>query len=309
MKPPRLLPLPTSLLPLLLILLLRTPAPAAGDLLVEMMQAERFLINGYIVASFEIKLDDETCREFLTPGVVIRESTSIDPNDYFAITLTPDKAKAVMKVTRAPDPDAVEYFRDMAAQVSIGSSQPDRCDASVGGVKMQITDSNDNKPVFDSAAQILKVAENLNSLVDDLYVKADDADYDKTTNGKVTFRLAGVTPPEYKDIISLDETTGQLTIDPSLSSTKLFDRETHPQINLQIEASDNPTENVADPIYGKHVVTETIVLKVMDANDNAPKDCRLSTSTCKVREDQAVQGILKDCLVVCEDADETPVFK
>ena len=117
MKRRRQLPLPTPLLLLLslLLLLIHTPAPTAGDLLVEKMLAERFLTKGFIFASWEVKLDDETCREFLTPGVVIRESTSIDPNDYFAITLTPSKAKAVMKVTRAPDPDAVEYFRDMAA--------------------------------------------------------------------------------------------------------------------------------------------------------------------------------------------------
>ena len=141
-----------------------------------------------------------------------------------------------------------------------------------------------------------------------LMIKASDEDFDKKTDGRVTFRLADVKPDTYRDVISLDADSGQLTIDPARSSTKLFDREADPQINLVVEASDNPTEDVGDAYYGRHTIQETIVLQVADVNDNPPKDCRLK-SACKVKEDHTFQAYLQDCEIVCEDADQVSVFK
>ena len=61
-----------------------------------------------------------------------------------------------MKVTKTPNPDTIEYFRDFEAQVRIDFSEPD-CEPSIGGIKMRILDSNDNKPVFDESTKILSV--------------------------------------------------------------------------------------------------------------------------------------------------------
>ena len=53
-----------------------------------------------------------------------------------------------MKVTKTPNPDTIEYFRDFEAQVRIDFSD---------GIKMHILDSNDNNPVFDESTKILSV--------------------------------------------------------------------------------------------------------------------------------------------------------
>ena len=271
-----------------------------------MEQEEKFVTVGYNAASFAIDLAKEDCRKTMKMGVIVQSSPSVNPNDYFSVVINSEKTKASMKVTKTPDPDAIVNFRNFEAQVRIDFSSQE-CEPLIGGFKMQIVDSNDNAPVFDAATKVLSVDENLDRKVQ-LLIKASDEDYDKKSNGRVTFRLADVKPATYRDVISLDPNSGQLTIDPAKSANLLFDRETDPQVNLFVEASDNPTEGENDAVYGKHVESEVITLKINDVNDNPPKDCRLK-SACKVKEDHPVKEILQDCLVVCEDADEIPVFK
>ena len=316
MKPPITTPfhspisLPSNPSLLLLSLLLALISTTSSNLVVEMEDEERFVQVGSNVATFEIKLDDESCRQFVKSAVILRESTAVDPHDYFQVQITPDKRRARMRVIKMPDPDAIDYFRKFVAQVRIdfdtASSPSKTCEPSIGGIKMTILDSNDNSPVFDETTKTLRVDENLDHPLQ-LAVKAVDADYDKSSNGKVTFALADVTPKEYESVVSLDN-LGQITIDPSKSATKLFDREKDSKIILKIEASDNPKRDLTDQTFGKHTVSENIVLEIVDQNDNPPVDCRLK-SPCEVQEDHPVKGTLKDCLVVCEDADAKPVFK
>ena len=97
---------------------------------------------------------------------------------------------------------------------------------------------------------------------------------------------------------------------PATATGDLLYVETHPIINLTTEAADTPVADAdaadaVDAAYGVNVA-ETIALTVGRAKDNPPKDCRLSSSICKVGEDQIV---LEGCLVICKVANETPVFK
>ena len=293
----------------LLLVLFVFISSSSSNLIVRMENYEKFVQVGSVVVSFDIKLDVEACRKFIKSAVILRDSTAVDPHDYFAVKISGDKKTARMTVIKTPDPDAIDYFRKFVAQVRIDfdtSNSDQKCEPSIGGIQMTILDSNDNSPVFDESTKILRVDENLAQSLQ-LAVKANDADYDKTSNGRVTFALADVTPKKYEGVVTMDS-LGRVTIDPAKSAERLFDRETDPKVFLRIEANDNPTEDVTDATYGKHVVTENIVLEIVDANDNPPTDCRLK-SACEVKEDHPVKGTLSDCLVVCEDADATPVFK
>ena len=93
---------------------------------------------GYRTASFNIDLEKEECRNTMKTGVIVQSLPSVNPNDYFTIVITPNKQRATMKVTKTPNPDTIEYFRDFEAQVRIDFSDPD-CEPSIGGTQRFIS--------------------------------------------------------------------------------------------------------------------------------------------------------------------------
>ncbi|MEE3021765.1 MAG: cadherin repeat domain-containing protein, partial [SAR324 cluster bacterium] len=263
----------------------------------------------YFVATFQIELEKETCRDSIqdieivqTPGLPVKL------DDYFDARVINNNAKARVTVRKSPDPDTIEYFRAFTLnfRIKFDAAAAAKGCSSDGGLKITIFDSNDNAPVFEESTKTLKAEENLERALQ-LSVKATDLDFEKDNNGRVSFRLLDVTPKDYEPVVVLNS-NGQLTIDPAKTSTRLFDRETHPKIVLNVEAMDHPEDFIDDPKIGQHKVTENIVLQVVDVNDNPPKDCRLK-APCEVNEDHPVKGTLEGCLVVCEDADVVPVFK
>ncbi|XP_058704858.1 protocadherin alpha-3-like [Poecile atricapillus] len=123
-------------------------------------------------------------------------------------------------------------------------------------VELEVTDINDNAPVFPAARKNLSLSENSPPGFRFPLEGASDADIG--ANAQLTYTLS---PSEH---FSLDlQKSNARNIEPELVLTKSLDRETIPVHRLVLTASDG----------GRPSLTGTMELEilVLDANDNAPQ--------------------------------------
>ncbi|CAL4064237.1 unnamed protein product, partial [Meganyctiphanes norvegica] len=116
-------------------------------------------------------------------------------------------------------------------------------------VEIDVTDVNDNAPVFSQNTYSANVPEN--SPKNLLLLKVHASDNDKGMNRKVKYSLEG------KNIFLIDEDTGIVSVTESL------DRETRAMYNLTVQATDHGSPPLAS-------YTNILVL-VSDVNDNPPE--------------------------------------
>ncbi|XP_054144252.1 protocadherin alpha-8-like [Melozone crissalis] len=123
-------------------------------------------------------------------------------------------------------------------------------------VQLEVTDINDNAPVFPAARKNLSMAES--SVPGSRFPLQGASDADIGPNAQLTYALS---PSEY---FSLDlQKSNERNIEPELVLTKSLDRETIPVHHLVLTASDGGRPSLTG--------TMELVISVLDANDNAPQ--------------------------------------
>ncbi|XP_070374196.1 protocadherin alpha-10 isoform X4 [Equus asinus] len=153
-------------------------------------------------------------------------------------------------------------------------------------VEVEVKDINDNPPVFSVSEQKLSIPES--RLLDSRFPLEGASDADVGENAMLTYRLS---PNEFfiLDIINKKD-KGKY---PVLVLRKLLDREENTQLQLLLTATDGGKPELIGSV--------TLLILVLDANDNAPVFDR-SVYEVKMYENSANQT-----LVIClnaSDADE-----
>ncbi|XP_062507613.1 protocadherin Fat 3-like [Corticium candelabrum] len=138
-------------------------------------------------------------------------------------------------------------------------------------VEIRVQDVNDQAPVFTRTEYSVNISEDVMSGTFVVRVEAVDADIG--SNAVITYRFA-TSPP---DSFTIDITKGSIT------TLRRLDREQQDVFNLTIEAVDNGQPAMTG--------TATVVISVMDVNDNAPQ-LVVFPSKLYVREDEHVGSIL-----------------
>ncbi|XP_060035588.1 protocadherin alpha-10 isoform X3 [Erinaceus europaeus] len=122
-------------------------------------------------------------------------------------------------------------------------------------VEVEVRDINDNTPVFSVSEQMLSVPES--RLLDSRFPLEGASDSDVGENAMLTYRLG------QNDYFSLDiinkKDKGKF---PVLVLRKSLDREENPQLQLLLTATDGGKPELTGSI--------TLLIVVLDANDNAP---------------------------------------
>ncbi|XP_059681598.1 protocadherin alpha-2-like [Gavia stellata] len=123
-------------------------------------------------------------------------------------------------------------------------------------VELEVTDINDNAPLFPAARKNLSIAES--SLPGSRFPLEGASDADIGANAQLSYTLS---PSEHftLDVKSSDENRKSLF----LVLTKSLDRETMPVHRLVLTASDGGRPSLSG--------TVELVISVLDANDNAPQ--------------------------------------
>ncbi|XP_064527550.1 protocadherin alpha-2-like [Pseudopipra pipra] len=154
-------------------------------------------------------------------------------------------------------------------------------------VELEVTDINDNAPIFPAARKNISIPE-LNTLPGSRFPLEGASDADIGANAQLSYRLS---PSEH---FSLDlQKSNERNIEPELVLTKPLDRETMPVHQLLLTASDGGRPSLTG--------TMELVISVLDANDNAPQ-CNQSVYKVQLPESTAVGTLV--ARVNATDADE-----
>ncbi|CAM9462332.1 unnamed protein product, partial [Bubo scandiacus] len=143
-------------------------------------------------------------------------------------------------------------------------------------VELEVTDINDNAPLFPAARRNLSIAE-FTTLPGSRFPLEGASDADIGANAQLSYTLS---PSEH---FSLDlQKSNDRNIIPDLVLTKALDRETVPVHRLVVTASDGGRPSLTG--------TMELVVSVLDANDNAPQ---FNQSVYKVQlPESAAEGTL-----------------
>ena len=156
-------------------------------------------------------------------------------------------------------------------------------------VDVSVLDTNDNKPEFENATYEVSINENV--AIGTTIVKVKAVDPDAGPNGEVSYRFSGSTLQNYADLYNINKRTGEVfvvgDVDYEIGSIYL----------LVVEARDNGADSM--------VAEATVVVRVTDANDNAPViaiNTLTASSVAEVAENSALGTFVAHVSVV--DADD-----
>nr|CAI5850728.1 unnamed protein product [Callosobruchus analis] len=184
----------------------------------------------------------------------------------------------------------VHYFRVTATDDSF----PPRSGTTM--LQINVLDANDHAPVFEMAEYEASIREGVGIGAAVVTVKATDQDSGK--NAEVEYSLASVagggtsTATEDERAFKIDPKTGAITTRTAL------DRETAGVYTLMVRAADQ-----ASPQSARKTATATVVVKVIDDNDNYPQFLERAYAV-TLNEDIDVSDNPTVAQVTATDADE-----
>ncbi|XP_014350991.1 protocadherin-10-like [Latimeria chalumnae] len=158
-----------------------------------------------------------------------------------------------------------------------------------GSVRITITvlDSNDNAPLFDQKIYFVNLFEN--SSKGTLVIKLNATDADEGSNGDVNYYFSSNTGEKVKEMFSLGPHTGEIRV------VHPMDFEETNSYQIEVQARDRGHQAMQSHC--------TIVVKIVDVNDNAPV-LSLSSLTSPIEENIQPGTIIALISVTDQDSDE-----
>ena len=172
------------------------------------------------------------------------QSRVIPLSSYFVI----NSSTGVVRSSRVLDREAVSNFVLQVVATDNSTKQPQLNGTSC--LMIDISDVNDNDPVFPVAEYNVRIAENLPPQTALVTVQATDAD--SSLFGPVTYSLDGSVASR---LFSINTTSGEIR------SNSSYDREVMSVWRFSVLARDN----------GNRVTSVPLVVNVTDVNDNSPR--------------------------------------
>ncbi|XP_042547815.1 protocadherin alpha-6-like [Dipodomys spectabilis] len=139
-----------------------------------------------------------------------------------------------------------------------------------GSLQLLVTvlDVNDNAPSFEQAEYEVRIFENADNGT--MVIRVNASDRDEGTNGAISYSFSSLLSPMVLDQFSIDGKTGEIVIKGNLD----FEQET--LYKIRVDATDR-----GHPPMAGHC---TVLVKVLDKNDNVPQ-IALTSLSLPVRED------------------------
>ncbi|KFO19348.1 Protocadherin alpha-6 [Fukomys damarensis] len=207
----------------------------------------------------------------------------LSPNEYFSLEVPTkeEQVKPLELVLKRP------LDREIASELLLVLRATDGGKPELSGtVELLITvlDVNDNAPVFDRAIYPVKLLENTRNGT--LVIRPNASDLDEGSNSHIVYSFANDVSPKTENMFYIDSASGEIKVNGQIDfeETRLW--------KIQVEAVDkgNP------PMFG-HC---TILIEVLDINDNAPELVVTSLSL-PVQEDAPVGTVI--ALISVSDRD------
>ncbi|XP_056131020.1 protocadherin Fat 2 [Lampris incognitus] len=192
---------------------------------------------------------------------------------------TIDEETGVIRTTETLDRETIPHYWLSVYATDLGT-EPLR---SWTHVFLEVLDVNDNAPELSQPVYFGSVQENLSKANSVLQVHATDADV--SSEGKLSFQM-------------LDSQRANFDVDPKtgvISTRAALDREEKSEHSVEVIVSDNGSPALRS--------TATVVIQVLDSNDNRPKFTDKLFHV-KLLEQRAHAGKQEVCRVVARDDDQ-----
>ena len=250
--------------------------------------------------------------ESAMPGSSFVIPTAIDPDsgdfgiqryellsntDKFELDAKPkvDGSTEVRLVTRQKLDREIQDFYQMKIFAYDGGNPPKS-----GSVDITVTvqDVNDNDPVFSNTTYEVAILEN--TPPQNTIVRVHANDHDIGLNGQVIYGFSATTQAAYGDLFGIRNATGEIYVKGTI------DYEKNPIYHLSVTARDlSPDSRTADA---------TVIIKVRDANDNAPQItvntlAATGTNLAEIAEDADLDTFVAHITVTDPDSGRNGQFK
>ncbi len=178
---------------------------------------------------------------------------SLTPSDFFMIDILTrtDGAKYAELVVLK------ELDREVRASYELQLTASDRGVPPKFGttlLKISISDSNDNNPVFEKPSYVINLLEN--SPLGSLLIDLNATDPDEGNNGKIVYSFSSHVSPKILETFKINSDNGHLTL------MRKVDFESTNSYDIDVQAQDMGPNSM--PAHCK------VIIKVVDVNDNKP---------------------------------------
>uniref|UniRef100_A0A4W3GYV5 Cadherin domain-containing protein n=1 Tax=Callorhinchus milii TaxID=7868 RepID=A0A4W3GYV5_CALMI len=210
----------------------------------------------------------------------------ITPNSYFFLDVqTPGDGNkfAELVLEKALDREQQAVHRYVLTAVDGGA--PQRTGTALLTIK--VLDSNDNVPVFEQSIYTVSLPEN--SPAGTLVLQLNATDRDEGKNGEILYSFSNHVSPRVKELFSIEPRTGRIEVSGDI------DYEESSLYQIYVQAKDLGPNAV--PAHCK------VLVKVLDANDNAP-EISFSTVSDSVNESSSTGTVVALLSVADRDSGE-----
>ncbi|XP_047440816.1 protocadherin Fat 2 [Mugil cephalus] len=192
---------------------------------------------------------------------------------------TIDEESGVIRTTEMLDRETVPHYWLSVYATDLGTEPL----VSWTHVFLEVMDVNDNAPELSQPAYFTSVQENVDKVKSIVQVSATDAD--TSSEGKLSFQML----ESHRTYFDVDPETGVI------STLSALDREDKPEHSIEVIVSDNGSPPLRS--------TATVVIRVLDDNDNRPKFTDKLFHV-KLPEQRRHGGRQEVCRMVARDDDE-----
>ncbi|XP_060575033.1 protocadherin beta-15-like [Ruditapes philippinarum] len=171
--------------------------------------------------------------------------------DYGIFNLTVmDNMDFQIRLTKSLDRETEPFYQIVVFAMD-GGDQPLTGTVTID---IEVTDDNDNAPIFSEQLYNISVYENV--AVDSVILKLSANDMDEYDNGKVSYKFSNRISNKISELLRVNSTSGEIY------TIGVLDFETDKELNLQVVAYDHGIISKSS--------TASVIIKIMDINDNAP---------------------------------------
>ncbi|XP_028272859.1 protocadherin Fat 2 [Parambassis ranga] len=192
---------------------------------------------------------------------------------------TIDEETGVIRTTEILDREMVPHYWLSVYVTDLGTEPL----ISWTHVFLEVLDVNDNAPELSQPVYFTSVQENVDTV--NSVIKVSATDVDTSSDGKLSFQML----ESHRTYFDVDPNTGVI------STLLALDREDKPEHSVEVIVSDNGSPPLRS--------TATVVIRVLDANDNRPKFTDKLFHV-KLPEQRHRGGKLEVCRMVARDDDE-----
>uniref|UniRef100_A0A8C6CES2 Protocadherin alpha 11 n=1 Tax=Moschus moschiferus TaxID=68415 RepID=A0A8C6CES2_MOSMO len=208
----------------------------------------------------------------------------LSSSEYFSLDVptTDQQVKPLSLVLRKP------LDREESPGLHLVLTATDRGKPELTGtvqLLINVLDANDNAPVFDRTLYAVQLAENVPNGT--LVIKLNASDLDEGLNADIIYSFSSDSSPDIKFKFYINPVSGEIIV------TGHIDFEERKTYKIRVEATDK-----GYPSLTGHC---TVLVEVLDANDNAPK-LTIKTLWLPVKEDAQLGTII--ALISVIDGDE-----